>query len=330
MADYTPPFTITNTMLDCVASISEKIGKMSVLKKLEAKPHLRKNNRIRSIYSSLRIEANSLSIGQVRVVISGQLVLGEQKEIQEVKNAYEAYAQISVINPYDIEELKRIHAIMTKYLVDESGCFRHGEEGVFNGEQCIFMAPPARLVPQLIDELFAWMNRVQGEVHLLILASVFHYEFVFIHPFSDGNGRMARLWHTCLLSKWKSVFQYIPIESQIEKFQDEYYNAIAKCHINGDSNVFIEFMLKQIDKILEEILLRADEQDEHVTEYVKKLLNVMEYEVPYTSTVLMEKLGLKSKETFRKNYMNPAMELQLVQMTIPEKPKSRNQRYVRR
>ena len=330
MADYTPPFTITNTMLDCVASISEKIGKMSALKNLEAKPHLRKNNRIRSIYSSLRIEANSLSIGQVRDVISGQLVLGEQKEIQEVKNAYEAYAQISVINPYDIEELKRIHAIMTKYLVDESGCFRHGEEGVFNGEQCIFMALPARLVPQLIDELFAWMNRVQGEVHLLILASVFHYEFVFIHPFSDGNGRMARLWHTCLLSKWKSVFQYIPIESQIEKFQDEYYNAIAKCHINGDSNVFIEFMLKQIDKILEEILLRADEQDEHVTEYVKKLLNVMEYEVPYTSTVLMEKLGLKSKETFRKNYMNPAMQLQLVQMTIPEKPKSRNQRYIRR
>ena len=330
MADYTPPFTITNTMLDCVASISEKIGKMSALKKLEAKPHLRKNNRIRSIYSSLRIEANSLSIGQVRDVISGQPVLGEQKEIQEVKNAYEAYAQISVINPYDIEELKRIHAIMTKYLVDESGCFRHGEEGVFNGEQCIFMALPARLVPQLIDELFAWMNRVQGEVHLLILASVFHYEFVFIHPFSDGNGRMARLWHTCLLSKWKSVFQYIPIESQIEKFQDEYYNAIVKCHINGDSNVFIEFMLKQIDKILEEILLRADEQDEHVTEYVKKLLNVMEYEVPYTSTVLMEKLGLKSKETFRKNYMNPAMQLRLVQMTIPEKPKSRNQRYIRR
>lgn len=132
------------------------------------------------------------------------LYWANKKEIQEVKNAYEAYAQISVINPYDIEELKRIHAIMTKYLVDESGCFRHGEEGVVNGEQCIFMAPPARLVPQLIDELFAWMNRVQGEVHPLILASVFHYEFVFIHPFSDGNGRMARLWHTCLLSKWKS------------------------------------------------------------------------------------------------------------------------------
>ena len=219
---------------------------------------------------------------------------------------------------------------MTKYLVEEYGEFRHGEEGVFNGDECIFMAPPAQFVPQLMDELFEWMKKSRNSVHPLIMSSVFHYEFVFIHPFADGNGRMARLWHTCLLSKWKSVFQYIPIESQIEKFQDEYYNAIVKCHINGDSNVFIEFMLKQIDKILEEILLRADEQDEHVTEYVKKLLNVMEYEVPYTSTVLMEKLGLKSKETFRKNYMNPAMQLRLVQMTIPEKPKSRNQRYIRR
>ena len=329
MADYTPPFTITNTMLDCVASISEKIGKMSALKNLEAKPHLRKNNRIRSIYSSLRIEANSLSIGQVRDVISGQLVLGEQKEIQEVKNAYEAYAQISVINPYDIEELKRIHAIMTKYLVDESGCFRHGEEGVFNGEQCIFMAPPARLVPQLIDELFAWMNRVQGEVHPLILASVFHYEFVFIHPFSDGNGRMARLWHTAILSKWKQIFEYIPIESQIEKFQDEYYEAIARCHVAGESTVFIEFILAQIDKILDEICAQMDGENEYLSEAVKRLLEVMEYDVPYTSKSLMEKLELKSRDGFRRNYLLPAMERKLIRMTIPDKPNSRNQRYVK-
>ena len=329
MADYTPPFTITNTMLDCVASISEKIGKMSVLKKLEAKPHLRKNNRIRSIYSSLRIEANSLSIGQVRDVISGQLVLGEQKEIQEVKNAYEAYAQISVINPYDIEELKRIHAIMTKYLVDESGCFRHGEEGVFNGEQCIFMAPPARLVPQLIDELFAWMNRVQGEVHPLILASVFHYEFVFIHPFSDGNGRMARLWHTAILSDWKPVFEYIPIESQIEKFQDEYYDAISRCHVAGESTIFIEFMLAQIDKILDDISVQISEKNEYLPEAVQKLLEAMEYDVPYTSKALMEKLGLSSKEGFRRNYLHPSLKMNLIQMTIPDKPNSRNQRYVK-
>lgn len=330
MKVYTPPFTLTNTMLDLVASISEKIGKMDALQNLEAKPHLRKNNRIRSIYSSLRIEANSLTLGQVRDVIDGKSVLGEQKEIQEVKNTYEAYEQIKKINPYDMEELKRMHGIMTKYLIDESGCFRHGEEGVFDGDTCIFMAPPARLVTHLMEELFDWMNRAKEEVHPLILASVFHYEFVFIHPFSDGNGRIARLWHTCLLTKWKSVFQYIPIESQIEKFQEQYYAVIAQCHVKGDSNLFIEFMLTQIDQILKEILERSEEQNENVTEYVKKLLDVMDYEVPYTTTALMERLGLRSKETFRKNYINPALKLRLVQRTIPDKPRSRNQRYIKK
>ena len=255
--------------------------------------------------------------------------MGEQKEIQEVKNAYGAYAQISVINPYDIEELKRIHAIMTKYLVDESGCFRHGEEGVFNGEQCIFMALPARLVPQLIDELFAWMNRVQGEVHLLILASVFHYEFVFIHPFSDGNGRMARLWHTAILAKWKPVFEFIPIESRIEKFQDEYYDAIARCHVSGESTIFIEFMLSQIDRILEDISLQMNEENEQFSETVRKMLEIMEYDTPYTRKTLMEKLGLKSRDGFRRNYLQPALEMNLIQMTLPDKPNSRNQRYMK-
>ena len=317
-------------MLDLVASISEKVGRITTGKNLESKPHLRKNNRVKSIYSSLKIEANSLTIGQVRDVIDGKLVLGEQKEIQEVKNAYEAYEKINEIDPYDIEELKHIHGIMTKYLIDESGCFRHGEEGVFNGEECIFMAPPARLVPHLMEELFDWMEREKEEVHPLILSCVFHYEFVFIHPFADGNGRMARLWHTCLLANWKPFFQYIPIESQIERFQEEYYNVIAQCHVNGDSNLFIEFMLRQIDQILKEVLLQSEGQRENISEYVKRLLDVMEYEVPYTAVTLMELLGLKSKESFRKNYLNPAIELQLIQMTVPDKPRSRNQRYVKR
>ena len=187
MNTYAPPFKLTNTMLDLVASISEKVGRITTGKNLESKPDLRKNNRVKSIYSSLKIEANSLTIGQVRDVIDGKLVLGEQKEIQEVKNAYEAYEKINEIDPYDIEELKHMHGIMTKYLVDESGCFRHGEEGVFNGEECIFMAPPARFVPHLMEELFDWMEREKEEVHPLILSCVFHYEFVFIHPFADGN-----------------------------------------------------------------------------------------------------------------------------------------------
>lgn len=329
MKDYKPPFTITNEILSYVSSISEKIGRITATNNLEAKPHLRKNNRIKSIHASLKIEANSLSLGQVRDVINGRLVLGEQKEIQEVKNAYAAYEKFSEINPYSIKDLKKFHGIMTKYVVEESGDFRRGEEGVFNGEQCIFMAPPARFVPQLLDDLFIWMKEAQSYVHPLILSSVFHYEFVFIHPFSDGNGRMARLWHTAILSKWKPIFEYIPIESQIEKFQDEYYDAIAKCHVDGASTVFITFMLSQIDKILEDISVQISEDNEQLSEYIKKLLAVMEYDIPYTSKTLMEKLGLKSKEGFRRNYLRPATEMNLIRMTIPDKPNSRNQRYVK-
>ena len=218
MGEYKPPFKITNEILSYVSSISEKIGRITAIGNLEAKPHLRKNNRIRSIHSSLKIEANSLSLGQVRDIINGKTVLGAQKEIQEVKNAYAAYERFSEIDPYSIEDLKKFHGILTKYVVDESGDFRKGEEGVFNGDQCIFMAPPAMLVPQLMDELFCWMKEAQNDVHPLILSCVFHYEFVFIHPFADGNGRMARLCQTAILSKWKPVFEYIPIESQIEKF----------------------------------------------------------------------------------------------------------------
>lgn len=330
MGVYKPPFTVTNQILMYVSSISEKIGRITATSNLEARPHLRKNNKIKSIHSSLKIEANSLTLGQVRDVINGKTVLGEQKEIQEVKNAYEAYERFLEIDPYDIQKLKQFHGIMTKYLVEESGEFRGGEEGVFSGDRCIFMAPPAQFVPGLMADLFDWMKAAKNEVHPLILGSVFHYEFVFIHPFSDGNGRMARLWHTAILAQWKPVFEYIPIESQIEKFQEEYYEAISKCHVAGESTVFIEFMLRQIDKILDEITVQLSKENEALSEPVKRLLEVMEYDIPYTSKALMEKLGLKSRESFRRNYLHPAIAMNLVALTIPDKPNSRNQRYVRR
>lgn len=329
MGEYKPPFTITNKILSYVSSISEKIGRITATSSLETKPHLRRNNKIKSIHSSLKIEANSLTLGQVRDVINGKVVLGEQKEIQEVKNAYAAYERLSKIDPYSIRHLKQFHGIMAKYLVEEAGEFRSGEEGVFNGDQCIFMAPPARLIPQLMNELFEWMKESQGEVHPLILSSVFHYEFVFIHPFSDGNGRMARLWHTAILAKWKPVFEFIPIESQIEKFQDEYYEVIAKCHIAGESTLFIEFMLSQIDRILDDISIQISEKNEYLPESVQKLLEIMEYDVPYASSDLMEKLGLKAREGFRRNYLHPAIEMNMIRMTIPDKPNSRNQRYIK-
>lgn len=329
MEKYVPPFEISNKMLLYIGSISEKIGNIDYINNLESKPHLRRNNKIKSIHSSLRIEANSLSLNQVRDVIDGKIVLGEQKEIIEVKNAYEAYEQIKNINPYSIEQLNEIHAVMAKYLVNEAGVFRSGEEGVFNGDKCIFMAPPAKLVPDLMAQLFEWLNEAKNTLHPLILSAVFHYEFVFIHPYSDCNGRMARLWHTALLSKWRPIFEFIPIESQIAKFQDGYYNAIAQCHIDGNSNYFIEFMLEQIDKILEEVVAQFQNDADIESDYVKRMLGVMNRGVAYSTSQIMKKLGLKSRETFRKNYMNPALEARAVKMTLPDKPNSKNQKYIK-
>ena len=329
MSNYVPPYTISNRMLDLVSEISEKIGRINCHRDWESKPHLRRNNRIRSIHSSLKIEANSLSLSEVRDVIDGHLVLGDQREIQEVKNAYEAYRHISDINPSSVTELKKIHGIMTYKTVNESGVFRKGEEGVFSGDECIFVAPPPQMVSGLMKDLFTWVKKSEGVVHPLILSSIFHYEFAFIHPFSDGNGRMARLWHTVILYRWRNVFEYIPLESQIEKFQTEYYDAIAKCHVNGNSDIFIEFMLDMISQVLDEVLAQIHKTNAETSEYVKRLLDVMEYDMPYTSNSIMEALGLKSKETLRKNYINPAIELGVIRMTLPDKPNSKNQRYVK-
>ncbi|MBS4901629.1 MAG: Fic family protein [Coprobacillus sp.] len=296
---YQPLYTITNQILAYVSSISEKIGNISATHNLESKTHLRRNNRIRSIHSSLKIEANSLSLGQVRDVINGKIVLGKQKEIQEVKNAFDAYERIKEIDPYDIEELKKSHGIMTKYVVDISGEFRNSDEGVFDDRgRCIFIAPPPYLVPSLMDDLFNWMQDEKDNTHPLILSCIFHYEFVFIHPFCDGNGRIARLWHTTLLSKWKPIFEYIPLESQI-------------------------------DKILDDISKQVNEDIEQIDPNIKKLLDVMEDDVSYSSNELMQKLNLKAKEGFRRNYLCPAIDQNLIYMTIPDKPKSKNQRYIK-
>lgn len=327
---YVPPYQITDKILSLVAEISEKIGKINERTNLDSKPHLRKNNKIRSIHSSLKIEANSLTLNEVRDVINGRTVIGVRKEIQEVKNAYAAYEQIGKFDIYNLDDFKRLHGIMTKYIDDESGSFRKGEEGVFNGDKCIFMAPPAKFVPGQMEDLFSWMKRSKGIVHPLILSSVFHYEFVFIHPFTDGNGRMARLWHTAILTKWQPIFEFIPIESQIEKFQNGYYDAIAECHANGNSTVFIEFMLEQINAILDEVSVTVAASGSNISEYVNKLLSVMEYDTPYTSKEILSLLRLKSKETLRKNYLTPAIRDNLIIMTEPDKPNSRNQRYIKK
>ena len=327
MNNYVPPFTFTSTMVDYISSIMEKIGKLDNYTNFNKMPSLRRNNRIKSIHSSLAIEANSLSLDQVKDVIAGKTVIGSQKEIQEVKNAYNAYEMINDVNPYSIKDLKKIHGIMTYLIVDESGEFRKGNEGVFDGDKCIHVCPPPEQVTGLMEQLFSWMKKAKNNLHPLILASVFHYEFVFIHPFKDGNGRTARLWHNIILSEWKEIFEYLPIESQLKKYQDGYYKAIADCNLKGDSTIFIEFMLKMIDEVLDEAISTSRMPITEIGININKLLEVMEYNKPMTAYEIMDKLGIKSKETLRSTYLDPAIKEGVVALTIPDKPTSKNQMY---
>ena len=328
MDNCIPPFDITNIMLDRISSIMKKIGKLDNYKDLNNMPVLRRNNRIHSIHSSLAIEANSLSFDQVKDIIDGKKVIGPQDEIHEVKNAYEAYKLIKEVNQYSIKDLKKVHGVMTYLTVDESGEFRKGNEGVFDEKgNCIHVCPPPEQVDELMKQLFKWMEDNNGIVHPLILSSVFHYEFVFIHPFKDGNGRTARLWQNVILSNWEEIFEYVPIESQIKKYQEEYYLAIANCNHNGNSTEFIEFMLKIIDETLEDLMESTSVQASHISSYVNKLLDVMETGVAMTTSELMEKLDMKSRISFRDNYLNPALENGLIKMTNPDKPTSKNQMY---
>ncbi|MBR1711519.1 MAG: Fic family protein [Clostridia bacterium] len=330
MERYVPPYTISNQMLMMVAQIVEKTGKVNDFHSFESKPYLRRNNRIRSIHSSLAIEANSLSLDEVKSVISGKIVIGPQKEIQEVKNAYQAYDMLGHFDPYSLENLKKLHGIMTYLTVQESGVFRNHNEGVFNGDQCIFMAPPPQFVPYQMQSLFDWMKESRVEVHPLILSSIFHYEFVFIHPFADGNGRMARLWQTALLSEWSPIFQYLPLESRIHEFQEGYYEAIATCHAAGNLNAFISFMLDKISMTLDWAINQAVEKDAFLSREVQRLMDIMEYNVPYTGSQLMMNLSLASRDNFRKRYLLPALEQGLIVMSDPDKPTSRNQTYIKK
>ena len=205
-------------------------------------PQLRKKNQIKTIHSSLGIEHNSLSLKQVTDIIDGKRVLGAPDEIQEVKNAIEAYRLMPELDAFKEKDLLKAHGLMMKDLVHNAGHYRQEGVGVFNGEQLLHMAPPAERVPHLMGDLFNWVSKT--DVHPLIHSCVFHYEFEFIHPFVDGNGRMGRFWQTMLLSRWKGIFAWLPVETIVKDHQQDYYNVIAQSDAAGNSTVFVEFMLK--------------------------------------------------------------------------------------
>lgn len=324
-----PPFDITNFMLQKVISITEKVGKITTFDSLNRMPVLRRNNKIKSIHSSLIIETNSLSLEQVFDIIEDKKVLGDQKEIQDVKNAFKAYSMIKEFNPFNESDLLKAHSILTYLIQDYNGKYRNHNEGVFDKDKVIFVAPPPDLVKFLMKDLFLWLNE-DKETPLLIKSCIFHYEFVFIHPFSDGNGRLARLWQNVLLTSWNPIFEYIPIEPSICKYQSEYYEAISMCHKEGESTLFIEFMLKMIDETLDEVLISVNKEIKNISEQVNKLLSIMDRDEAISANEIMRRLKIKSKETLRKTYLNPALDNGLIKMTLPDKPNSKNQRYIKK
>lgn len=244
-----------------VAEIAELTGKLSSTNKFSANPMLRRTNRIRTIHGSLAIEQNTLTLEQVTAVLNGKQVLAPPKDIAEVKNAYEIYERLEELDPYSVDDLLTAHSIMTRGLVDESGVFRSKPVGVVDQEgHVLHFGTLPQYVPDLVMELLDWVKN--SDVHMLIRSCVFHYEFELIHPFADGNGRVGRLWHTLLLSKWNPAFAWLPVESMIHARQPEYYAAINASNDAGESTEFIEFMLSSIKASLIDAINASDEMSD--------------------------------------------------------------------
>ncbi|MDY5884852.1 MAG: Fic family protein [Treponema sp.] len=249
---YEPPFKITSQIIDLISQISEAVGEINSLENSPRHLELRKENRIKTIHSSLAIENNSLSLEQITAIIEGKRVLGSPNEIQEVKNALQAYELLLTLNPYEEKDLLKAHKLMMADLVERNGKYRKDGVGIFDGNQVVHLAPTADRVPFLMSDLFEWLKN--SDVHPLIKSCVFHYEFEFIHPFQDGNGRMGRLWQTVILKEWKSVFAWLPIETLIKENQVEYYNALNSSDSDANSTNFTVFMLQTILRTIKEII----------------------------------------------------------------------------
>ena len=265
MRNKKPPFEITNTILDEIAEIAELVGHVNAALGLSTNPTLRRTNRIRTIYSSLSIEQNTLSLDQVTAVLEGKRVIAPPKDIAEVKNAYEIYEMMDTLNPYSVDDLLNAHGVMTRGLVEEAGCFRSRPVGVVDKQgNILHFGTLPDYVPGLVMELLDWVRN--SDFHMLIKSCVFHYELELIHPFADGNGRIGRLWHTLLLTQWKPMFAWLPVESIIHDRQDEYYQAINRSNNEAESTAFITFMLSAIKEALLETVQVGNTENMSVSE----------------------------------------------------------------
>lgn len=263
---YTPPFEITSKIIELISNISEKIGEITSIQNSHYHIKLRKENRIKTIHSSLAIENNSLSLEQITAIIEGKRVLGNPNEIKEVKNSIQAYDLLLTLNPYKEKDLLNAHKLMMQDLVENCGKYRTDSVGIFDGQRVVHVAPPAKRVPILMADLFDWLEK--SDTHPLIKSCVFHYEFEFIHPFQDGNGRIGRLWQTVILKNWKEVFAWIPVETLIKENQKEYYKVLGVSDSISNSTKFIEFMLSIILNTIDEIIETEKEVTVKVTQKV--------------------------------------------------------------
>ena len=321
---YTPPYQLTSSSLNSVEQIGERLGRLKADTIRTAVPKLRRGNRIKTIQASLEIEGNTLSVQQVTAILSGQRVLGQPREIQEVRNAFNAYEQMENFSPHVCKDLLAAHGLLMAGLVDESGKFRSGGVGIYRGTKVTHLAPSAKRVPQQIAQLLAWLEN--SEEHPLITSSVFHYELEFIHPFADGNGRIGRLWQTLILSQWKPLFLLLPIESVIRDRQKDYYAALGQSDTDANATPFIEFMLNAIAQAIKEITLETDQVSDQVSDQVGKIAKMLR-RGPRSASELMLELGLSHRPSFRQNYLRPALDAGIIEMTRPDKPQAKNQKY---
>lgn len=328
MSRYQPSLTLTTKMLALIAEISEQLGQLSAMGESRQTPQLRRGNRIRTIQASLAIENNTLSLEQVTAVLAGQRVLGLPREIQEVRNAFAAYDAMPGWRPSARGDLLRAHELLMQGLIDDAGRFRQAGVGIYRGEQLVHMAPPPSRVAYLVDDLLAWLEG--SDWHPLIISCVFHYEFEFIHPFADGNGRMGRLWQTLILSQWRPVLAYLPVEAVIRAQQDAYYAALSASDQQAEATPFVEFMLQALSLALTEAAQSeqaTDQVADQVTDQVARLLRVLDGSSALKVNELMAEVGLAHKATFRANYLKPALAARLIEMTDPDSPNSPAQRY---
>lgn len=244
MPPYQPPFQLTHRMTALVADIAEQLGAWKAANRGALVPELRRGNRIRTLQASLAIEQNTLSVEQVTAVLAGRPVLGSPKEIQEVRNAFATYEAMDGWQPHRLRDLLQANALLMAGLVDRPGRLRDGDVGIWRGDRLLHMAPPASQVPRLIKDLLGWLRRT--DAHPLVASAAFHYEFEFIHPFSDGNGRMGRLWQTLVLARWQPMLAWLPVETVVRHRQQDYYAQLARADATSDCSGFIEFMLQAI------------------------------------------------------------------------------------